>query len=214
MPWFVAWFEDGKPVSRGQGEPDFRVIYPGAVDEALANGSCWICGDRIPKGYAYAFVVGPMCAVNRTSAEPPSHIVCADWAARACPFLSNPDQKRREDVPEEAVKPAGHAIPRNPGVALVWISKSATAYNVPAGIPGAQPGVLVNIGSPLKVRWYARGREATRHEVMASIESGLPLLEEMATAQGPEAEEMLREMTAEALQLVPSESARSVVGFE
>jgi hypothetical protein len=29
---------------------------------------------------------------------------------------------------------------------------------------------------PVEIKWYAEGRAATRAEVMASIESGLPLL--------------------------------------
>lgn len=206
VPWFVAWLDEKQnPLPRGQGTPDFRVIAPGAIEEALHNGMCWICGDRLPKGYAYAFVVGPMCAVNRTSAEPPSHIVCADWSARACPFLSNPEMVRRDrGKPEHATEAAGYALQRNPGVALVWVTKTASAFNVPESVPGAGPGILFNIGEPLKVRWYAEGRDATREEVMASIDSGFPLLEEIAAEEGPDALVALGEMVAEARDLVPA----------
>ncbi len=36
------------------------------------------------------------------------------------------------------------------------------------------------MGEPESVEWYAEGRAATRAEVMASIESGLPNLEALA----------------------------------
>jgi len=34
VPWFVAWIN---------GVPDFRIIKPGAVLEALKYKKCWIC---------------------------------------------------------------------------------------------------------------------------------------------------------------------------
>ena len=94
VPWFVAWID---------GKPDFRVIAPGRVAEAVNKGKCWVCGGTLFGTRAY--VVGPMCAVNRTSAEPPSHRDCARYSAKACPFLSRPTMRRRD---------AGHARGRQP----------------------------------------------------------------------------------------------------
>jgi hypothetical protein len=37
---------------------------------------------------------------------------------------------------------------------------------------------LFRIGEPTSVAWYAEGRPATRKEVLVSIDSGLPLLQE------------------------------------
>ena len=56
---------------------------------------CWVCGD--PLGVHLTFPIGPMCALNRTISEPPSHHECASWSARNCPFLSRPHMVRRED---------------------------------------------------------------------------------------------------------------------
>lgn len=56
VPWFVAWID---------GKPDFRVIGPAKLPKAVKEGRCWICGDKIT-GPTVAFVIGPMCAVNRT----------------------------------------------------------------------------------------------------------------------------------------------------
>src|SRR3954454_7942113 len=116
VPWFVAWFD---------GEPDFRVMDDVKLHR-IARGqdrSCWVCGERLSRLSAY--VIGPMCAVNRVSSEPTSHVECAEYAAQACPFLSNPRRTRQEGehrpMPDGVTEPAGKAILRNPGVALVWV---------------------------------------------------------------------------------------------
>jgi len=199
VPWFVAWASsEGNPLPRGQGTPDFRVLHPDAVNEALGRHICWICGRPYSEVTSYAFVIGPMCAVNRVSAEPPSHVACADWAARACPFLTKPHMVRREgNLPGEAKNPAGEMIRRNPGVALVWLSKTARVIGPPGG------GILFHVGEPTQIRFYCEGRAATREEVLASIESGLPALEEIADQEGPEARAALERQTEAALELLP-----------
>lgn len=198
VPWFVAWLDEKeRPVRRGTGTPDFRVLHPDAIEDALAGNLCWICGGAMSRNVAVAFVVGPMCAVNRVSAEPCSHVYCADWSARACPFLTRPKAKRREDVPEAATEAAGIALMRNPGVALVWLTRNPS-YRI------VQNGKLFDIGDPVQARWYAHGRRATREEVMASIESGFPLLEELAAEQGEDALRELGAMVVAARDLVPT----------
>jgi hypothetical protein len=197
VPWFVAWLdEDGLATTSGQGTPDFRIIRPGGVAFAHNNQRCWICGD--PLGSYKTFTIGPMCAVNRTSAEPPSHLDCSDWSARACPFLARPQARRRDaGRPEGTVEAPGIALMRNPGVALVWTTRKYKPVSDGMG------GVLFNIGEPTDVRWYAEGREATRDEVLASINSGLPSLRELAEQErgGVAA---LEQQTAKALELIPA----------
>ena len=113
VPWFVAVID---------GVPDFRIVGTNKIALAHTRQLCWICGERI--GSFLAFTVGPMCAVNRISSEPPSHRECAEFAAVACPFLARPHMVRREaGKPEGATEPAGVSIRRNPGVALVWVTK-------------------------------------------------------------------------------------------
>lgn len=168
VPWFVAWID---------GAPDFRVIAEGKIRAAVRHGHCWLCGEKV--GAFKTFVIGPMCAVNRVSAEPPSHLECAVFAAEACPFLTRPKMRRNEkDMPAESKAPAGEMIARNPGVALLWTTKRFQIVNDGRG------GVLFDVGEPHQVRWYAEGRQATRKEVLASIESGLPLLTAAAKRDG------------------------------
>lgn len=195
VPWFVAWIG---------GKPDFRVIKPGAIREAMRCSLCWVCGHGFSGGEDRAFTIGPMCAVNLVSAEPPSHLECATWSARNCPFLATPNMVRRDrHMPEGAENPAGIMIRRNPGVALVWV----TGYRSwkPRDLGGA--ALLFYIGEPKRALWFAEGREATRAEVLASIGSGLPLLREMAEEDGPDAVAELERMHSAALAHVPRDEA-------
>jgi hypothetical protein len=193
VPWFVAWIG---------GQADFRVIAPNRIVEAVNEHRCWICGDVL--GRHLAFVIGPMCAVNRISSEPPCHRSCAEYAVQACPFLSNPAFARREtNKPAGVSEAAGYAIPRNPGVALVWNTETYKVMRVGADTPGANDGLLFQLGPPLELSWWAEGRTATRAEILASIESGLPLLRGAAD-DGPEAAAVLDKLVAKAMELVPA----------
>lgn len=164
VPWFVWWNENG--------EPDFRIIAPGKIEQAITFERCWICGDQ--RGRYSSFVIGPMCAVNRNSAEPPCHKECAVYAALVCPFLTQPKMRRNEhNLPVSgglAENTAGLAITRNPGVTLVWTTRKFTPWDAPGG------GILFDVGDPHEVLWFAEGRPARREEILASIDSGLPLL--------------------------------------
>lgn len=172
VPWFVAWFD---------GVPDFRVIDAKRQHQALKGKRCLVCGRPLTPGQPFAFPLGPMCAINRTTAEAPSHVECADWSARACPFLARPNMKRREnDLPVEREEPAGVGIRRNPGVTLVWVTRTFKTFNAPGG-------QLIEIGTPTEVRAYREGRRATPQEIMDSITSGFPLLAQAAAEEGVDA---------------------------
>src|SRR5215831_18617572 len=100
VPWFVEWID---------GVPDFRIMDGRKLVRAVRERLCWVCGQ--PLGSFLAFTVGPMCAVNRISSEPPSHRDCAVFSAKACPFLTRPTMRRREaGRPEEAEQPGGMMI--------------------------------------------------------------------------------------------------------
>lgn len=190
VPWFVAWID---------GKPDFRVADSFKMREAMAGQLCWVCGQRV--GRVKTFVIGPMCAVNRVSAEPPCHEECATFSATGCPFLRLPKAQRREaNIPDGVHDPAGTMITRNPGVTLLWSTTHYTIFR-------AQGGHLFRIGDPVGVAWYCEARRATRSEVMNSITSGLPLLEEIADKEGPRARRALDRAAQQAINtLVPVEA--------
>jgi hypothetical protein len=185
VPWFVAW---------QNGAPEFRAMDVAKLRRAVRERRCWVCGQIL--GRHLAFVVGPMCGVNRTSAEPPSHLECAEWSARNCPFLSRPHMVRREDdvINDAALlkQSDGFALARNPGVTLVWITRHYRTFRGPGPIVAGKPAggtlgkLLFEMGEPERVLFYASGRPATRAEVVAAVESGLPALAEMAELQREE----------------------------
>jgi hypothetical protein len=165
VPWFVQWID---------GQPEFRAMDPQKFAIAIREKRCWVCGDVL--GAYLAFVIGPMCAVNRTSAEPPCHLECAQWSAEHCPFLSRPTMVRREDDLTAQAVPGDASLLRNPGCAGVWVTKSGYRFYRAPGQSAS--GYLIEMGPPLRVEWYAEGRPATRTEVEASIASGMPFLME------------------------------------
>ena len=121
------------------------------------------------------------------------------FSAISCPFLTKPKAVRRDaGLPEEIADGsncAGIAIMRNPGCTAIWRTKSYELFN-----PGN--GTLFSVGDPVSVDWYAEGRKATRDEILASMESGLPILMELARKEGAERE--LLDKRDFALQYLPA----------
>ncbi|MEV4033443.1 hypothetical protein [Streptomyces umbrinus] len=197
VPWFVDY---------ANGEPDFRIADTRKLHGAINLGLCWLCGGGLrnevlgPAATQYAYVIGPMCAVNRVSSEPPSHRDCAIYAALACPFLTTPGMRRRDDLPDGIVPPDGQMILRNPGVTLVWVT------NTWRMVGGHQ---LFNVGEPAETLWLREGRPATADEVHDAIDSGMPILH--ATAEeDPDPQRALAylgKQYARALALLPAETA-------
>lgn len=156
IPWFVGYVD---------GQPDHRVVRPGGITDAVRFNVCFLCGQTLG-GYK-AFLLGPMCTINRVSAEPPSHKDCAVYAARACPFLTHPYMRRRENLPEDTVAPDGEMNPRNPGASAVWTTRTW------ARKPGLQ---LFTVGEPTSVTWWREGRPATYKEALDALMSGHDVL--------------------------------------
>jgi hypothetical protein len=204
VPWFVEWFhKDGTPfqhvdapIRPEDGDyPDFRVVDARKKARAVRYKLCWVCGGAL--GVFKAFVIGPMCAVNRTSGEPPAHRDCGIFSAQGCPFLTKPGVERRvNNLPADSSIHPGN-LDRNPGVAMVWITKSYKVHQ-------DEDGVLFRIGEPEEIFFFAEGRIATRKQIMHSIDTGMPFLREIAEAQGEEAVKMLGELYEDAIKLVPA----------
>lgn len=188
VPWFVAKID---------GKWDFRAIEPGRMAECYNKRRCWLCGDTL--GQYLCFVIGPMCSVNRINSEPPSHLECARYAVRACPFLTQPRMRRNEkDLPGGSV--AGVHLDHNPGAMVIWVTRSYKAKRV-------QGGILFELGAPVNTLWYCRGHTATRAEVLQAFNKGLPTLRGMAAQEGRASMRELEKMIDIAMKLVPAETA-------
>lgn len=202
IPAFVQWFDAAKRATpTGTGTPDFRIVNVNFLRRVLKDQLCWICGNKFARGEHLVSVVGPMCTVNRTSSEPPSHRACARYAAEVCPFLTRPRMKRNEKELPEVGETPGIAIDRNPGVTALWTSRQVRCDLRTS---------LFDIGDPISVEWYCQGRPATRPEVMASFESGVEILRRLCELeQTPERRQdaytHLAELLKAALQYLPPE---------
>lgn len=172
VPWFVAWIN---------GRPDFRIVDPQKFRLAIDKRRCWLCGGQL--GKFATFVVGPMCIVNHTSAEPPSHMECAKFAVRGCPFLTIPaSQYRDAKLPADTRANPG-MLTHNPEVTALWTCDEWQAFR--AADPDGNPGTLVEFGEPKSVSFWREGREATASEANAALYKGLPQLQAMAEREGP-----------------------------
>lgn len=165
VPWFVTNKDDA-------GNWDFRVVEESRKNEAIRHRKCWVSGE--PLGRAVAFVVGPMCIINRVSSDPPVIPEIAEWSARICPFLSRPLAQRplfdgQADTP-------GLMVADNPGMNAVWVTRDYTY-----GRHG-----LFHIGEePVRVSWWRKGVEVTGDTEAQSIyEARAAKLREMASSEG------------------------------
>jgi hypothetical protein len=190
VPWFVAYSKDDKPL--------LQVADPVKRLRAGRLGLCWCCGQKL--GAHKAAILGPMCIINRITAEPASHKTCAEYSVRACPFLSKPRMRRNPIEPEGGKEaPPGIMIDRNPGVVAIWITRDIKAFRARNG------GILYHVGEPSEVAFYAEGRKSSLLEIMDSINSGIPLLEKMAAQDGPDAVKELYRQIARAMKYFPHE---------
>jgi hypothetical protein len=206
VPFFVAWIHEGKEVRPGNGRPDFRIVSSKAYEDCVKSGVCWLCGK--PLGSYKSYTIGPMCVINRTTSEPPSHLACAMYAVKVCPFMLNPNRSRNEaGMPPLQDNVPGIALSRNPGVMAIWVAtgKGHTYMN------DGQDGILLRLKpDPFHVHWCREGRNATREEAVGSINSGLPFLEKIAREEGEGAYRELARLVKEALPLLPKGKGPSV----
>jgi len=186
VPWFVT-------LKKPDGDWDFVNVDPHRELEAHQKKCCWLCGKRL--GVYKVFAIGPMCAINRVSSDAPAHIECARYAVMACPFLANPRMVRNDTnrPPPELCATPGLMLERNPGVICLWTTKEYTTVH-----PDPTKGLLFRIGDPVATEWWRERRKATYAEVMASVESGMPFLEDAAKLDGPEGVRALERYVARA----------------
>jgi hypothetical protein len=90
VPFTQAWIND---------TPDFRAVDPARTMQCVQEKLCAICGQRL--GEKSCFIGGPLSKTNWLFTDPPMHRQCAEFAARACPFVSG----NRLDYSDRPVNP-------------------------------------------------------------------------------------------------------------
>ncbi len=180
IPWFVDC---------SGGRPDFRVVDGRKLIEGWDRDLCWICGRQM---FAFrAWIVGPVSAINRCTAEPPAHPDCARVALTQCPFLSDPE-RARDATPQTGVRPGGELMMRNSGLTSAWITKGRGGEMVTPG-----NGMLFRLFEPHAVEWYHRGAVASAEAVRAGFDDAAGRLREADRRHGPAALDNLeRRITA------------------
>jgi hypothetical protein len=191
VPWFVQW-QDGKPIFPAFDSRKFR--------SAVEDNRCWVCGGKLLP--SFVFVIGPMCVVNRVTAEPPCHRECAEYSARACPFLSRPRMGR---VPTDKYLPEGEEVSviggiastGNPGAAVTW---TTNRYHV----DHVENGVVIRIGPASSTRWWRHGHIASPEEAAEALRAGCErLMKTAATLDGEEGVAVLVQMIGRARKHLP-----------
>ena len=67
------------------GDPDFRVTDQERWALCVTKGLCGLCGQ--PLVYWQAFIGGEKCKESHLFFDPAMHVECAEFAAKACPFI-------------------------------------------------------------------------------------------------------------------------------
>ena len=201
LPWDVArnapvpWFVHRAPTWKPGDAIDFRIADADKRGIAYTRDLCWVCGR--PLGLTRCVVVGPMCLVAGSSAEPQMHPGCAEWSACHCPFLSRP-QMKRSPRPHEGEPAPGLAIERNPGVVLVGYTRARLEL-----AETADGRYLFRLPRKWNRLVFLRaGLPATYDQVVDSIVSGVPTLVAVARDGGPKEMAALSTALDRALDLV------------
>jgi len=100
VPYTILWPE-------GAERPDFKEVDEVRLRRAVRLRLCGVCGGRLFGEKEVAFVGGGTAEqfVVRWSVDPPMHVVCAEYAAIACPFLAR--GRKRLDEPETTLPDSG-----------------------------------------------------------------------------------------------------------
>lgn len=179
VPWFVTNKTDA-------GLWDFVRINEARKNEALRKRVCWVSGERL--GRAVAFVVGPMCIINRVASDPPIIPEIAEWSARICPFLSRPLAKRPDWDGDQRATP-GVLVPDNPGLCAVWVTRDYEMSTRDYGV--------IHFWEPQRVTWWRKGEDVTHSQEARNIyEARAAVLEESAIQEGPGAHRFFLKLKA------------------
>ena len=150
IPWFVPVVD---------GKPEFRAASAAKVGEALKGKRCWVCGQ--PNGVYLCHVVGVQTTLSGDAPEPPCHMSCAEYAVQTCPFLLGGAVNDRPN-PEGYSFPADATLDGNDMVAI-WATRDSRLFR-------RGERTLFEMAAPTSLSWWAGGRRAARHEILAAYD--------------------------------------------
>lgn len=184
VPWFVTEKTD-------DGLWDFTVVQQARIKEAVRRRVCFVSGEKL--GTHVAFVVGPMCTINRIATDAPVIPEIGKWSAEVCPFLTRPLAKRPERADQGQGATPGIMVKSNPGLCAVWITRDYSFGR----------DRIFRFGDPTEVSWWANGALADAETIHERFAVSAANLEAVAMEDGWQAHAMFSAMKARALQYIP-----------
>lgn len=146
------------------GEPDFRVLDLDRLYRCANLDLCQICGTKHDK--IVWFVAGPTFVMNQSSAEPPMHRECAEYALKTCPFMLYPKAERaKKALPEDAGfnYSLGNVVLKKPPVfAMCGTEHYSTSCN-------EERGLYFQAGDFVEVDWWAAGLKVGRGQALEGL---------------------------------------------
>jgi hypothetical protein len=127
-------------------KPDFRAVNLEHCARCLRDKLCAICGRRLGE-FCY-FIGGPLSKKNRLLVDPAMHKHCAEFASKACPFVSGHRQ-------EYSTRPVNKNVARIEETAsavrpeVMYILKTRTEKFNPARVNGR---LMIHAGPWSRVR--------------------------------------------------------------
>lgn len=190
IPWFVKWYGE---------KPDFRVADGAKFRDAIRFNYCWVCGESL--GSYKTFVLSALNTMSRSTTEPACHFDCAYFAVRACPWILNPQARRRDKaaLPAGANMPPGVFLGENPGIAACWTTRRFRS------IPMTDGRRLLSVGDAVAVKWFVQGEPASRAQIEAALEEALPKLYKIARLESIDQTIKLENAYAQVVALLPVE---------
>ena len=142
-------------------------------------------------------------------ADTSTRLFCASLRGRLYRDIELPSSKSLEDLAAAIVGAFGFDFDHAAGFYSKLTGRYHDADERYELFADHQGRPLITVGDPLPpVRWFAEGRAATREEVLASIASGLPTLEEQCLLEAADqiafAQQALRKKHEAALVYLPA----------
>lgn len=156
IPWNVVAGKDGTPI--------FTVNDQGRHLQALREGRCPICGDKIPFHVKKWFVGGPRSAFDPRGCyiDLPGHYECISYSLQVCPYLSAPRYLGRVDVPnpENLPVPAVIDLTQDPNRPPLFVIQASRKVQILPGPDLLYPYVKPS-GDLLGLEYWMHGKKLT-----------------------------------------------------
>jgi hypothetical protein len=135
------------------GQPDFKVVHEANRIKALEERLCHLCGK--PLGKLMVLIGGPLSVQNRMFMDGPMDPECAEYAAKVCPYLANPNHGHSNAAPKHS-KEDDTTIIVHEDIPKGRPARMAMYYTNgydPVRVPQMDNAILIQAWAPIKIDW-------------------------------------------------------------